>query len=250
MRYILLTVFLVQLYLTVLGQPQFDEIKLCHSKTNEIKQIAIGGYLVNLKDGKMESLKSSDGVFNYQELDKLMGITISPGINFSLKLMKDGVMYNDGDTSFVISSLSSVNLTQADSLGKVQTVINIGKKSLACVFERNRIRRIFIGTEKKHISIVLNLTTNWDFGIAENKNKDYLSLTYSYEYLDLLNITDANHLVGGRIHYSKKDGEIMKITALSVDKNGNSYTLSKVQKYSSNGFKKGRKNVFGSVICE
>lgn len=80
MKYILLTVFLVQLYLTVLGQPQFDQIKLCYSRTNEIKQIAIGGYVVNLKDGKMQSLKSSDGVFDYQELDKLMRITISEGI--------------------------------------------------------------------------------------------------------------------------------------------------------------------------
>ena len=192
------------------GQYNFNEIKICHSKEGELKNISVGEYEVKINDGALFFFSSNDDVVRY-EADEKRFLIRNTGENDSMKLQltKDGPVLATRDTSLMLNSPAAVRLDSSKGDDVVKTLYSLGNFSFAVEFTNNKISKIsFAGTGK---FLEINLTQvkkvyTWDVSIESANHANKLLLTSAYNKPYLLSISDDKNKVGVRLTAEKKNG--------------------------------------------
>ncbi len=254
MKYVIIIKLLLTICsITAIGQNTFDKIKICNSPKQEIKQVFLAGYYLNFKAGRLQSAKSENGAVQYNESDKFITINLYGDRKYNLKLTKDGLLYFAADTSFLINSMKSIGIKTLDTLGDVYSVLDLKNASMAFVFEKNKIKKVYLMADKIHVSISVFLNINglmWDIAMGENNDKQYLAISYAFKYPYYIFIQDKDKYLRVVTHLSKKSGEIYRLEGSTLDIYGNSANGKlKVQRYSKHGVLKKDAKVFGVDFC-
>lgn len=238
---------------SIFGQHNFDSIKVCHSKEGELRNLVIGEYNVDIRNGELYSLSSKDNAVKYESgQTKLTIKNLNKNSFLKLQLSNEGVIVDTRDTSFLLNSPKSVGLSSKGDEG-VEALYSIGDFSFALEFKQDRISKVSFATTGKYLAIELvqiRGTYTWDFTIESTNHTNTVLLTYTFNKPYLLSINDDNNKVGIRLLSKKKDGvftllEGQKIYGKNSFSSDNSYNL----QYTKRGRLKKNKSGF-NLSCQ
>ncbi len=202
-----------------------------------------------LKRGSLQN----DSTLMYFDSDRRMDISGSRG-KYSLRLTEKGVVYTDADTTFLFQPSQSSRIPQNDSSGYDILSIEVNGNDFFCEFRGNRISSLYVDQNGYNIKFVVLLTTNswsWDFGIRQDNKKDFCSFSYSSLYPYLVTITDYQSLLGGFINFSRRNGSILNLEVMKINKEGSFIDRKfKTQYFSRYGILRKGKKLFTTSICE
>jgi hypothetical protein len=239
---------------TVYSQHNFDSIKICHAKGGELRGITIGEYKVKIQNGELSTFSSKDDAITYEAENKLFIIkNLDKGSSLKLQLSNEGVIVNAKDTSIIMNSPHSVNLTTSNGNNEVLALYSVNDFSFALEFKNDRVSKISFPTTGKFI--VINLIQvqgvyKWDFAIESAEHLNRLILTYVFDEPYLLSIQDDKNKVGIRLIAKGKNGLFSELVGQRIYGNNsfasdNSYKL----QYGNHGRLKKQGSKF-NLSCE
>lgn len=235
------------------SQHNFDSIKICHAK-GELRSFTIGEYEVKIKGGQLYSLSSNDDAISYEGNSKQLVLkNLIKRSSLKLQLSNEGVAVNARDTSFILYSSKSINLTSPIDDNEVEVLYSLGDFSFMLEFKNGRLSKMSLPTTGKYIVISIVQVQGvytWDFSIESAEHKNKVALAYVSGTPYLLSINDDKNKVGIRLLAKKKDGFFSDLVGQRVYENSffvsdNSYKL----EYAKGGRLKKKPSKF-NLACE
>lgn len=105
--------------IVVAAQPNYKSISVCHDKEKKLRNVSVGNFSANLRDGMLVSLSCIDSTFAYHQETQTFVIRNNKGNNaVNIQLTSSGIVCSDSDTSFIIR-------TRADMKNTVQFSVTL-----------------------------------------------------------------------------------------------------------------------------
>ena len=195
-------------------QTGFEEFKVFKSIDGEVRSISLGEYQFGFSRGKMKSFKTEDSNLVYIDSNKNLILT-DRGSKYDISLGRYGITYHDADTSFLITSIKSLNPSINDTLTGGVYFFSIHNHDFIFEFGRSGIRKVNVYTKGYYVVIKVFIyysNPEWDLYITSNKTKSFCAVDYYEANPNLLSIQDSVRKLKSLFTFSRKSRRLERIS--------------------------------------
>lgn len=233
------------------SQFNFDSIRVCHNKENELLYLSVGQYEIDLQKGKLQSFQLKSGSILYREPDRLFILHHSYASDtLSIQLVHAGVWFTTKDTSILINKLPALNHPLSMD-GASHVFVQLAAYGFWLDFYNGTLNKITCPIDRRSLIIkphsFRNVFDFWDFMIeGTGPEKDVLVMGYALNAPQFITIEDYRSKVGFRLFSNKKNGIYDVLTGLRMFDENNFGSDTHYQfKYSQRGKMKKSSRRFG-----